>query len=278
MNSISRYGWRKLLLETLLIVLALLMLYPFYLAIINSFKSYQEVSASLLAFPSKPTLVNFSHVWNEMDYPRAFLNSVVITVCSVAGVIAFSAAAAYRLVRRPGRTSSFIFFMVISSLVIPFQIVMVPALMVARTLHLVNTIQGVILMYWGFLVPTALFFFHGFVKTIPYELEESARMDGCGPFRIFFRIVLPLLLPIATIITIIDVLAVYNDFMLPLVMISSNTLRTLPLAVSVFFTAYSFQWNSIMTALTMSLLPIVVFFLFMQRYIVRGLVAGAVKG
>nr|WP_197080891.1 ABC transporter permease subunit [Paenibacillus sp. VKM B-2647] len=123
-----------------------------------------------------------------------------------------------------------------------------------------------------------MFLYHGFVKSIPVELEESAHIDGCGPFKMYFRIVLPLLMPITTTIAIIKVLAVYNDFMLPLVMISSNEYRTIPLAVSVFFGNYANDWEFIMAALSISIIPIIIFFLFMQRYIIQGLVAGAVKG
>ncbi|XID93816.1 carbohydrate ABC transporter permease [Paenibacillaceae bacterium WGS1546] len=232
----------------------------------------------MFTLPSKLTFDNFASVWDRMNYPRTFMNSVFVTICSVVGVLAVSSAAAYRLARRPGKVSQTIFFLVLSSMVIPFQIVMVPALKVAKDLHLVNSIHGLIFMYWGFLIPMALFLYHGFVKSIPYELEEAALIDGCGPFRMFARIVLPLLAPITTTIAIINVLGVFNDFMLPLVMISSNEFRTLPLAVSVFFGTYSNEWNSIMAALTLSMVPIVIFFLSMQRYIIQGLVAGAVKG
>jgi raffinose/stachyose/melibiose transport system permease protein len=133
-------------------------------------------------------------------------------------------------------------------------------------------------MYLGFLVPLSLFLYHGFIKSIPLEVEESAYMDGCGPFKMFFKVVLPLLMPITTTIAILNALAVFNDFLLPLLMINSEELRTLPLAGSVFFGQYSREWNLIMASLTITLVPIITFFLFMQRYIIEGLTSGAVKG
>ncbi|MEK3912759.1 carbohydrate ABC transporter permease [Paenibacillus sp. FSL H7-0331] len=274
----TRYGVGLLILELLLILSAVLMLYPFYLTFLNSFKTYLEVSQSLIALPGSWTLDNFSKVWVSMNYPRALLNSIIVTVCSVGGVLLVSSAAAYRLVRSPGKVSQLIFFLVLSSMVIPFQIVMIPALKVAKDLYLINSVYGLVIMYWGFLVPMALFLYHGFVKTIPIELEEAAFIDGCGPFKMFYKVVMPLLMPITTTIAIINVLGVFNDFMLPLVMISSDKFRTLPLAVSIFFGDYGNEWNSIMAALTISMFPIIVFFLFMQRFIIQGLVAGAVKG
>jgi raffinose/stachyose/melibiose transport system permease protein len=274
----TRYGIGLFSLEVLLLLSAILMLYPFYLTFINSFKSYIEVSESLMALPSKWTFENFSKVWVSMNYPRVLFNSVFVTVCAVGGVLLVSSAAAYRLVRSPGKISQLIFYLVLSSMVIPFQIVMIPALIVAKDLSLINSIHGLIIMYWGFLVPMALFLYHGFIKTIPIELEEAAYIDGCGPFKMFYKVVMPLLMPITTTIAIINVLGVFNDFMLPLVMISSDKFRTLPLAVSIFFGDYGNEWNSIMAALTISMFPIIVFFLFMQRFIIQGLVAGAVKG
>jgi raffinose/stachyose/melibiose transport system permease protein len=274
----SRYGSGKLLLELLLILCALIVLFQIYLTFINGLKSYTDVSESLLALPRKLEFGNFSNVWHLMNYPKAFMNSLIVTVCSVLGVLLVSSAAAYRLVRSPGKVSQVIFTTVLSSMVIPFQIVMVPALKLAKDLNLVNTVHGLVFMYWGFLIPMALFLYHGFIKSIPLELEEAAHIDGCGPVRMFIRIVLPLLMPITTTIAIINVIGVFNDFMLPLVMISSQKFQTIPLATSVFFGNYAIEWNSIMAALTLSIIPIILFFLFMQRFIIQSLVTGAVKG
>lgn len=274
----SRYGAGTFAIELFLILLALLMLYPFFLTWINGIKTYPEVMESLIKLPNSITLENYSNVWNRMNYPRAFLNSLMITMFSVTGVLLISSAAAYRLVRSPGTISRIIFYLVLSSMVIPFQVIMIPGLKVAKDLHLVDSIHGLIFMYWGFLVPMALFLYHGFIKTIPFELEESAFMDGCGPFRMFFRIVFPLLMPITTTIAIMNAMGVFNDFMLPLVMISSDRFRTLPLESSMFFGQFSSDWHYIMAAFTITMVPIILFFLFMQRYIIQGLVSGAVKG
>ena len=133
-------------------------------------------------------------------------------------------------------------------------------------------------MYWGLLLPIAMFLYHGFIKGVPRELEEASRIDGCGKIKSFFYIVFPMLKPITTTIVIINILNVFNDFTLPLIMLSSNKTRTIPLAFSVFFGAYMNQWHLILAALTIIIIPTLIFFLFMQRHIMSGLTEGAIKG
>ena len=161
---------------------------------------------------------------------------------------------------------------------IPFQVLMVPSVIVARELHLVNSRPGMIVMYWGFLLPMAMFLYQGFVKGVPRELEEAAMIDGCGQIRAFFRIVFPMLKPITATVAIINILGVFNDFTLPLIMLSSQSLKTLPLSFSVFYSSYLNEWQLIMSGLVLSIFPVLVFFLLMQRNIMDGLTAGALKG
>ena len=273
----SGCGIGKGLLEAGLIALALLFLFPFYLTLVNGMKPYDEMARSLLAFPRAPELKNFAAVWEKLNYPRSFLNSLSVTAASVAGILLASAACAYQLVRRPGRISSAIFYSILASMIIPFQTVMVPLVVVAKELGLVDTLHGVILIYCGFSLPMAVFLYHGFIKAIPRELEEAAHIDGSGTFGTFFRIVFPLLKPVTASVAVINALGIWNDFMVPLLMISSESLRTIPLASSIFYGVYKSDWNLAMAALTLGMLPVVVFFLFMQRFIVQGIVAGAVK-
>ncbi|WP_338080677.1 carbohydrate ABC transporter permease [Cohnella luojiensis] len=206
------------------------------------------------------------------------MNSIIITVVSVAGILLISSMAAYQLVRHPGRTSQIIFLVILSSLIIPFQTMMIPLVKVAKDLNIINTIHGIIIMYWGFGIPLALFLYHGFIKAVPKELEEAASIDGSGPAGIFFRILLPLLKPITSTIAILHSLWIWNDFLLPLITLSSVENKTIPLAASVYFGQYTNEWHLAMAALTLAILPIMLFFLFMQRYIIQGITAGAVKG
>jgi raffinose/stachyose/melibiose transport system permease protein len=163
-------------------------------------------------------------------------------------------------------------------LVIPFQTLMIPLVKVAKDLSLINTLHGIIIMYWGFGIPLALFLYHGFIKAVPKELEEAAYIDGSSTTGVFFRILLPLLKPITTTIAILHSLWIWNDFLLPLITLSSKKNQTIPLAASVYFGQYTNEWNLAMAALTLAIIPIILFFLFMQRYIIQGITAGALKG
>ncbi|TBL77492.1 carbohydrate ABC transporter permease [Paenibacillus thalictri] len=261
-----------------MIVLALLVFVPLYITFINGFKTYNEVATSTLALPQVFQFNNFAVVWKQINFLGVFMNSLIITVISVGGILFVSSAAAFQLVRRPGLASQIIFLAILSSLVIPFQTMMIPLVKVAQELKLINTLYGIIVMYWGFGVPFALFLYHGFIKSIPRELEEAALIDGSGTVGVYFRILLPLLKPITTTVAILNSLWIWNDFLLPLITLSSKKNQTIPLASSVYFGQYTNEWHLAMAALTMAVIPIIIFFLAMQRYIIQGITAGAVKG
>ncbi|WP_309122553.1 carbohydrate ABC transporter permease [Paenibacillus sp.] len=267
-----------LLVEIVMIVVAILFFVPIYMTVINGLKTYGEVVTSTMALPDVFQFQNYAIVWNQLNFLGVFMNSITITVFSVSGILLISSMAAYQLVRRPGWLSNVIFLAILSALVIPFQTMMIPLVKVAKDLGIINTIYGIIIMYWGFGIPLALFLYHGFIKSIPRELEEAASIDGSGPFGIFFRILLPLLSPITTTVAILHTLWIWNDFLLPLITLSSPANRTIPLAAAVYFGQYTNEWHLGMAALTLAIVPVMIFFLFMQRYIIQGITAGAVKG
>ncbi|BBI33938.1 carbohydrate ABC transporter permease [Cohnella abietis] len=274
----DRYNSGKLLLELFMIALGLLFLVPLYLVFINAFKRYDEILTSASSLPELFQLSNFVTVWQEMKFPTVFANSLIITVLSVLGILLFSSAAAYQLVRRPGKMSNIIFLGILSAMVIPFQTMMIPLLMVAKDFKMINNLPGIITMYWGFGIPLALFLYHGFIKGVPVELEEAATMDGSSVFGVYFRILLPLLTPITVTIAILHSLWIWNDFLLPYIVLNSKAVQTIPLASYIYFGEYMNQWHLALAAMTLAVIPIVVFFLLMQRYIIQGITAGAVKG
>lgn len=268
-----------IVLEAVMILLALIVLFPIILMFLNSVKTLPQVTVSMISLPTQIHLENFSQAFTKMNYLSAFKNSVIITIASVSGLVFISSMAAYQIVRKKCIVSKILFYgIVLLSMAIPFQALMVPLVIVAKNLGLINKPYGLIVMYWGFLLPLAMFLYHGFIKSLPRELEEAAQIDGCGQISMFFKIVFPLLKPITTTVIIINTLNVFNDFSLPLIMLSSNNTRTIPLAMSVFNGAYLGQWNLSFAALTITLVPILIFFLFAQRYIMQGLTDGAVKG
>ncbi|TVX96692.1 carbohydrate ABC transporter permease [Cohnella terricola] len=274
----ERYSSGKLVLELFMVVLGLIVLVPLYLVFINAFKRYDEILTSAASFPQAFQFDNFATVWQEMRFPSVFGNSLVITVFSVLGILLFSSAAAYQLVRRPGKVSNVIFLAILSAMIIPFQTMMIPLLMVAKDFHMINNLPGIIIMYWGFGIPLALFLYHGFIKGVPVELEEAATIDGSNTFGVYFRILLPLLKPITVTIAILHTLWIWNDFLLPYVVLNSKAVQTIPLASYIYFGEYMNQWHLALAAMALAVVPIIVFFLFMQRYIIQGITAGAVKG
>ena len=267
------------LLELALVLVALVFLYPIILICINSLKPFSEIMTHLFALPRKLAPENYSTAWTVINYPRLFLNNLVITVVGVAGIIAVSSLAAYKLSRTKTKYSWTIFILCITPMIIPFQTTMITLLKLAKTMSLSDSVLGLAVQYWGFGAPFALFIYHGFIKTIPRELDESAIVDGATPFVAFLRIIFPLLKSVTSTIIVLDIMWIWNDFLLPLIMVNgSKSTRTLSLAVYSFFGQYNTNWQYAIAALVLAVFPSIVYFLLMQKYIVKGVTAGAVKG
>ncbi|MEF2966808.1 carbohydrate ABC transporter permease [Paenibacillus sp. M1] len=269
----------RIVLEVVMVILSLIFLYPLFLTIINSLKSFSEVMTDVIALPKTLTFENYTYVWKYINYPRLFLNNAVVTILGLAGIILVSSIASYKLARTKSKTSSIIYFLCIMPMLIPFQSIMLTVLQMAKGLHLSDSTWGLGILYWGFGAPLALFIYHGFVKGIPKEIDESATIDGASGFRLFFSVIFPLLKSVTTTIIIIDVMWIWNDFLLPLLMVNgSPSTKTLTLAAYTFVGQYTSDWQYAMTAMVMAVLPSIIVFIFLQKYIVKGVVAGAVKG
>lgn len=257
-------------------------LFPFVLLLLNAFKSNGEILSSVIAPPSAIRFGNFRSAVAEMDYFGAFANSVFITIVSVLLILLFSAMTAHYFVRNRTRGNNLIFFLMVASMIIPFQSIMIPLVSVYGK-HL-GWIQAqpqltLIFMYVGFGVPLAVFIYHGFMKGVPKELEEASFIDGCNRRQSFFKIVVPILRPTTVTIGILDVLWIWNDYLLP-VLILQNAGReryTLPLAIQVFQGTYSSDYEKFLPAVLLVILPVLIVYLFAQRYIIQGVTQGAVK-
>jgi raffinose/stachyose/melibiose transport system permease protein len=267
-----------ILLEIFMIFLAVVSFFPLYLTFVNSLKSLAQVMLSTASLPNPVMWSNYPTVWRQINFPRAFFNTFIVTIFSIGGIILISSLAAYKLVRFPGRTSNIIFIVILSSMVIPFHTLMISIVRMANFLKVSNSPQGLIFFNIGFGIPFALFMYHGFIKTVPKELEEAATIDGYGTFQTFFVIVFPLLMPVTMTIIVLDVLWIWNDFMLPLLIISSSIKRTLTLSYFFYFGQYVNQWHMALAALTMSIFPTIILYIFVQKYIVKGIASGALKG
>ncbi|MBW4083914.1 carbohydrate ABC transporter permease [Paenibacillus sp. S150] len=275
----GRYRLSNFILETAAILLALVFLSPFYLVLGNSVKGLKEILIDAASFPQVYHWDNYSKVWDAINFPQAFWNSLQITVLSVIFIVMFSSMAAYQIVRKPSRFNSLVFLLLVSAMIIPFQSLMLQLVRVTSMLELRGELYGIVACYLGFGMPLSVFLFHGFIKSVPIELEEAARVDGSSPYGVFFRIVFPLLMPIIVTVIILNTLWIWNDYLLPVLVIGGNKdLTTLPVAVTKFFGQYTKKWDLALAGLVMAITPILLFFLSLQRYIVEGVTAGSIKG
>lgn len=274
----KRYTGRLLAAEIITGLVALLFLSPFYFLFVNSVKPFGEIMSDSASWPKVFQWENFARAWELTKFPQAFTNSLIITVISVGILALISAMGAYRMVRSNTWFNRVLFMLFIASMVIPFQTIMMPLLRVVNELGVNNSHFGLVMAYLGLGAPMAVFLFHGFVKSIPREIEEAATVDGCTGISVFFRIVLPMLRPMLMTIIVLNCLWVWNDYLLPSLILQRPEMRTIPLATFAFFGQYTKQWDIALPALILGITPIIIFFLFLQRYIVEGIAAGSVKG
>lgn len=262
----------------ILTLVAIVYLYPLFLVVINSFKSFAEITSNVLALPTSFSLDNFFKAFAIMQYPRYFLNTLIATATGVSGVVLVSSLAGFKLSRTKTRYSWVLFLVLIAPMMIPFHSFMIALVKVAKELHLIRSPWGLGVLYWGLGASLALFMYHGAVKGIPHELDDCAEIDGASPFRAFFQIIFPLLQPVTVSVIVINTMWMWNDFLLPLLVLSgSKKSLTLQLAAYNFFGLYKVEWNYAMAGVLLTILPAVIFYLFLQRYIIKGMVAGSVK-
>lgn len=278
----------KIALEAVGIILFILFLMPFWMVVLNSAKDAKEIILSATAWPANwgQMIINIVKIFNNptTDYVGAFIDSVIITTVSLAVILLCSSMCAWVLVRNKSRWSTIIFMAFVAAMVIPFQVVMFPLVRWLRILGtstgipLLGTYQGIVFAYLGFGCSLSVFVLHGFIKGVPLELEEAATIDGCSQSATFFRIVLPLLQPVAVTVLILNGIWIWNDYLLPLLVLSSNgQVQTIPLAVTAFVGSYLKQWDLILTSAMLAMIPIIVLFLFAQKYIIKGMVEGSIK-
>lgn len=274
----EKYSLKKFFLEITAILLGLLFLVPFYFVIANSLKTFSELLLNPAALPKMIQFDNYVRAWEILKFPTVFVNSLIITVLSNVGIVVLSSMAAYRMVRFPTKFNNLFFGLLVASMVIPFQSIMIPLVKVGKTVGLLNNIPGLIAAYLGFGAALSIFLYHGFMKSIPKEIEEAAIVDGCTSYQVFWKIIFPLMKPMTVTVLVLNSLWIWNDFLLPSLFLSDPELRTIPLAASSFFAQYTKQWDLALASLVLGVTPIVIFFLAMQKHIIKGITSGSVKG
>ena len=266
----------------LLIIVLFIFIFPFLMVIINVFKQKSDIMRDPLALIGSKgfTLENFPNAMAKMGFWGAFFNSLIITVSSTVLTIIFSSMAAFVIVRNKWKVCGLLFGAMIASMVIPFQVLMVPLVsLYGGIFGVLNHRITLILMHTGFAMSMAVFMFHGAIRTnIPIELEEAAFIDGCTRWQTWWKIVFPLLTPTIATVAIIDAMAFWNDYLLPSLVLQKKELYTIPIATQAFYGTYTSDLGLIMAALLLAMLPILILYLVLQRFIVEGVTSGAVKG
>lgn len=281
LKTLYSYTTKSKILEGFTWLLLILYMTPFYLMFINSFKTRREIFADTTGLPSAWNFKNYLDAMDRMGITSAFINSIIITVGSVLVILLFSSMAAWVLVRDKSLKSKIVFYIFTAGMIVPFQAVMIPLVQWMGKLNfgpisMLGTHYGIIFIYLGFGASMSIFLYHGFIKGIPEEIEEAAVIDGCSKWQIYTKIVLPLLKPTTVTVAVLNSIWIWNDFLLPFLTINGK-LNTIPLAMNNFFGAFSKQWELAMAALIMAIIPIVIFYFFVQKHIIAGIVQGSIK-
>ena len=263
-----------------LLFMAVAFLFPVFIVLMNSFKTKFNISTAPFSLPTQETFAgieNYIEGITATDFPMAFFWSLFITLLSVGAILFFTSMTAWYIVRSKGAFSKIFYYLLLFSMIVPFQMVMFTMSKMANILMLDNPL-GLVVVYLGFGAGLSTFMFCGFIKSIPIGIEEAATIDGCNPIQTFFWVVLPLLKPTAITIAILDTMWIWNDYLLPYLTVG-NEYKTIPIAVQYLKGGYgSVDMGAMMAMLVLSIIPVVLFYLFCQKYIIKGVASGAIKG
>jgi raffinose/stachyose/melibiose transport system permease protein len=265
-------GWAVLLLWTVVVIL------PLYALFVSCFKSTAQIYASPLALPPQWSLDNFISAWTQLNLGQNLLNSLMVTVGAVLITIVVSAMAAFPLSRYDLNWGPWMLLLFLAGIMLPIRLASVELFNVMKHLNLIDSLWGLVLVYVAIRIPFAVFIFVNFMRTLPRELEEAARIDGAGEVRILFQVILPVVVPAVAIVAIFTSIAVWNDFFFPLIFIFSDENKTIPLAIAGFIGQYRTDWGTIFASLGISLAPVLAMYLILARQIREGVGStGAIK-
>lgn len=262
----------------LLWVITFVFLFPFYFAILYAFKSPVEIAQNPISLPTRLNLQNFRDAMNLPHFTGGLLNSVMVAVVVVALVVLTTSMASYKIVRKNNRLYNGFYYLFQFSILLPFQVIMYPLYSQLKTFGMLNRLPTLVLVQTGILIGFYSFLYASFIRTVPLELEEASRIDGCSKYGTFFRIVFPLLRPVTVTTIVLVALASWNDFIVPMLFMQEEKVRTLPLIQFYLFGQYAQYVNIAFAAVILSMIPVLVLYFLFQKYIVSGITAGAVKG
>lgn len=255
----------------------IVMIYPMAIVVLSAFKTTAEIYASPFSLPQSFSLQNVETIWRETTFPRYLANSILVTGASIVSIVTIATMAAYALARYTFRGNELIYLFFLSGLMLPLKLAIIPLFIQLTSIGLIDTRLGLVVIYTAMGLPSAIFILTGYLRTLPKELEESARIDGAGEARILWSVMLPLARPAMVIAAINNAVPIWNDFFFPLVFIQSDGLKTLPQGLTIFMGEYNTEWGVLFAGLTLAALPITLLYIVLSRQFVAGMTQGAVK-
>jgi raffinose/stachyose/melibiose transport system permease protein len=255
----------------------LVMLYPMVIVVLSAFKTTAELYTSPFSLPQSFSLANFETIWRETTFPRYLANSLVVTGSSIAAIVIVGTMAAYALARYTFAGNELIYLFFLAGLMLPLKLAIIPLFIQLASMGLIDSRAGLVLIYTAMGLPSAIFILTGYLRSLPKELEESARIDGASEARIMWSVMLPLARPAMVIAAINNAVPIWNDFFFPLVFIQTDRLKTLPQGLTIFMGEFNTEWGVLFAGLTLAALPITLLYIVLSRQFVAGMTQGAVK-
>jgi raffinose/stachyose/melibiose transport system permease protein len=275
-NSFRTYGWDSLI-QILLFGNSIVMLTPIVIMVFSAFKTNAQIFQSPFSIPDFTNIKSILRVWNETDFLLYMSNSLIVTASSIALILILGTMAAYAIARYEFRGSGFILLFFLAGLTLPLKLAIIPLFIQMRDFGLIDSRLSLIFIYVATGLPTTVFILTGFIRSLPNELEDAARMDGASEARIMWCIMLPLVRPAMVIAAIQNVVPIWNDFFFPLIFIQNNNLKTLPQGLTTFMGEFGTDWGVLFSGLTLSALPIILLYIALSRQFTNGMTAGAIK-
>ncbi|SLM17793.1 ABC-type sugar transport system, permease component [uncultured spirochete] len=275
MFRLSRF--QKVIVWTFLLLLAFVNLYPIGIMILSSFKSTREIFLKPFSLPAVWRWQNYVSAWQRADFATYFKNSILVTAVSIASIILVSSMAAYVIARFDFKFKRGIYLYLLAGLALPTRLAIIPIFLIMRDLHLLDKLSGLIIVYTAGGIAFSVFLLVNFFKKLPRDIEDSAKIDGAGAFRIYWQIDLPLLKPALVTVAMFNFIDVWNDFFFPLILLSSRAKKTIPLGLQAFFGEYTIEWDVLFAALNISVLPVLIIFLILSKQFIAGMTEGALK-
>lgn len=266
-----------LLCLAVMLIYVILILYPLFNMVVSSFKTTRQILQHPFSLPETVSFANYKILWVDKGFANYFLNSIIITVSAMVFVVLFGSMASFGISRYSFKANTLVYMLFLSGIMLPLKAAIIPLFLIIKKLALVNTRLSCIFIFIAMGIPSTVFILAGFMKMIPKDIEYAARIDGCSDFRIYAQIFMPLCASSIALVTIYNAVPIWNDFFFPLVFLQSEKFKTLPVGLSSFFGQNSTNWGLLFTGLSIAIVPMVVMYLFMSKYFIRGMIAGAIK-